>query len=294
MSNVTLTTFDDKTINIKKFPILLGIGHIKDEPVVYFPKHKHEDYSEIIYIYNGKGRYIINEKTYEVEKGDVVIFNNGVFHEEFSDPAESIETFYCLVGDLQIEGIDKGHIIPEDIIPVIHTEGLTEQIEFYISGILKECTLKNLGYSYMYQHYLLSLIIHILRLVNARTAVSSDDKSSSFGNRVKEYIDKNYNQEISLNDLAHTLHISQYYLSHIFKNELGYSPINYLIKRRIDEAKKLLLTTSKTVQEISKIVGYENPSYFNLIFKKVTGITPGKYKEDMTKRNAYDSFISGE
>ena len=77
---------------------------------------------------------------------------------------------------------------------------------------------------------------------------------------------------------AFQLYISPSHISHLFKEETGQSPINYLIKCRIEESKNLLVTTQKSIKEIAYSVGYGNISYFNALFKKYTGMTPGTYR----------------
>jgi YesN/AraC family two-component response regulator len=59
--------------------------------------------------------------------------------------------------------------------------------------------------------------------------------------------------------------------------------INYLITRRVAEAKKLLLTTNATVEEISRQVGYENSNYFSMLFKKINGTSPGRFRQENKK-----------
>jgi YesN/AraC family two-component response regulator len=109
------------------------------------------------------------------------------------------------------------------------------------------------------------------------TGISQETNSISRG--IKEYIDKNYTRNITLKDIANALYVSTDYVSHIFKKELGDSPINYLINRRINEAKKLLATTTKPVSEVASMVGYDNVQYFTMLFKKVTGQSPGGYRK---------------
>lgn len=91
---------------------------------------------------------------------------------------------------------------------------------------------------------------------------------------VKEFIDSRYMEEISLQRLANEFFISPDYLSHVYKEHIGSSPINYLIMVRIGHAKKLLLTSDLSVQEIAKSVGYNNANYFSILFRKATGLSP--------------------
>ncbi|SHJ94500.1 response regulator [Tepidibacter formicigenes] len=94
----------------------------------------------------------------------------------------------------------------------------------------------------------------------------------------KNYIFKNYNKDIKLEDIAQRLAISPYYLSKLFKQETGKNFIDFLTEIRIEESKKMLLD-GKSIKNISKSIGYSDPNYFSRVFKKITGISPTKYKE---------------
>ena len=65
---------------------------------------------------------------------------------------------------------------------------------------------------------------------------------------------------------------------HSFTKQIGVSPINYVINKRISEAKNLLKTTNYSIRDISSIVGFSTSSYFSQMFKKVTGLSPKEYK----------------
>ena len=80
------------------------------------------------------------------------------------------------------------------------------------------------------------------------------------------------------------MHISPYYLSHLFKEELDITFIEYLTRVRIEEARRLLFQTSMSIQEITQRVGYVDPSYFSRVFKKVTGMTPNRYRRGGNSR----------
>lgn len=99
--------------------------------------------------------------------------------------------------------------------------------------------------------------------------------------KILSYIDRNYSQELSLDMLAEYMNLHPNYISSLFKKETGATFIHYLNTLRINEAKKLLVEIRQIpVNMIGSKVGYENRHYFNKVFKKYTGITPGKYRED--------------
>lgn len=99
--------------------------------------------------------------------------------------------------------------------------------------------------------------------------------------KAKEFIWGNYNQDISLKKMAAAVGISPYYLSHLFRKEMGISFLEYLSSVRISIAKKLLEQTNMSILQICLEVGYQDPSHFAKIFKSREGIQPTQYRKKM-------------
>lgn len=93
-----------------------------------------------------------------------------------------------------------------------------------------------------------------------------------------KYIDNNINQKITLDELAEEVHLSKYYLSHLFQQIMDISPNRYIIERRIRYAKTLLISSSLTIAEIAREAGFDNAMYFSNIFKRRVGMTPKNYR----------------
>lgn len=104
-------------------------------------------------------------------------------------------------------------------------------------------------------------------------------KVPSVMERVKEYIDGNFGQEITRNDIAEQVYLNPDYLSRLFKKETGMSISAYLLKKRIDTAKELLEHTTMPVNVISMYVGYHNYPYFTRIFHENTSYSPNEYRK---------------
>ncbi len=98
-----------------------------------------------------------------------------------------------------------------------------------------------------------------------------------------QYIQENYSQDISLNEIARKADLSPVYLSSLFKEECGVSYVKYLTDLRMQKAKEFLME-GYLVTEVSEMVGYHNYRYFCDLFKKKNGITPGEYKGNIRKR----------
>lgn len=100
---------------------------------------------------------------------------------------------------------------------------------------------------------------------------------------IKKFLDDEYAQKVSLDQLEEKFYINKYYLTRIFKEKFGISINNYVIQKRITEAKYQLRFTEKSLEEIGHSCGMADPSYFNRVFKKVEGISPREFRKLWSK-----------
>ena len=97
---------------------------------------------------------------------------------------------------------------------------------------------------------------------------------------ILRYLQEHLEEEISLSVLAEEFHLNPQYISQLFKNEIGVNFLAYLTNIRMEKAKKLLLTTSLSIAEVSVRSGYGDYRVFTKVFKKSEGITPSQYRTD--------------
>lgn len=99
--------------------------------------------------------------------------------------------------------------------------------------------------------------------------------------KAKYYIDEHLTEDISVSSIAASLYITPNYFSRLFKRVTGEGCNEYIVRKRIEKAKSLLETTSMKTGKIAMMVGYRDTNYFSLAFKKHTGKSPTKYREEM-------------
>lgn len=103
---------------------------------------------------------------------------------------------------------------------------------------------------------------------------------ADIANTIRDYIIQNFNEEISLNLIAHNMNYSASYLTKIFCQQFDCTPSKYLISLRMQKAQQLLVHHPElSVRQIGEAVGYPEQGYFSRIFKKQTGISPADYRE---------------
>lgn len=98
---------------------------------------------------------------------------------------------------------------------------------------------------------------------------------------VKKYIDEHLAEKISRTDIAEYVALNENYLSRLFHKEIGCSISDYILQKRINMAKKLLLSTKLSVSAIGEQVGYDTTTYFIRLFKREVGKTPKDYRKEM-------------
>ena len=103
-------------------------------------------------------------------------------------------------------------------------------------------------------------------------------KTGSVVEQIRQYIDVHYKEEIRRDSLAELVYLNTDYISRIFKKEMGISISSYILKKRVEEAKKLLAQSNLPINTVSIYVGYSNFSYFTKMFKENTGYSPLDYR----------------
>ena len=95
-----------------------------------------------------------------------------------------------------------------------------------------------------------------------------------------QFISNHVNQHISVEDVARNLNMDRTTLSKKFKRELGFNISNYIMRRKLEEAKSLLTYTDRTISEISEYLCFSTQSYFQNVFKAKYGMTPKEYRKN--------------
>ena len=231
--------------------------------------------TELFYVVGGMGQFKVAEKLIPVSPDDLVIVNPNVEHTEVSLNASPLEYIVLGVEGMEFAADENGdrrysafnfHSGREDILP-------------YLRGMLREIEQKPAGYEVVCQDLLEVLVVKLMRHTDFSLTVTPAQQSSKECAEARRYIDSNFKENISLDQLAELTHVNKYYLVHSFSKEYGVSPINYLIGRRIEESRYLLADTNHSLSQISHMLGFSSPSYFSQSFRKLEGISPMEYRQ---------------
>ncbi len=137
----------------------------------------------------------------------------------------------------------------------------------YLMDIIKAKNYKEI------KHYFLERIVSLSKDIK----YVEEKQINNLIKYAKVYIDKNYTDDISLEDVAKEVSLSPHYFSRLFKDETDENFIDYITRMRINNAKQLMKLNKMTIKEICFQVGYQDPNYFSRLFKKIENITPSEY-----------------
>lgn len=262
-----------------KYPSLLYItkqqfgGKKHDRPM-----HSHDSFCELLLVYRGFGSYAIRNHSFPIQEGDILFYNQDESHEVRSISNTEIGTYCFAFFNLQFEGLPLNHIIPADSHP-IRSSGM--QFEF-LSQLCEQAYQSldaGLAGKALAQCLGTAFLLMARELDEASFAHQGSEDDIKMADRIRRYLDAHYTEPVVLAEVADKFGCSESYISHVFKRCIGYSPIQYVIRRRIGLAQTYLTTTDYTATYIATLVGYDNTNYFSTIFNKVVGISPIQYKK---------------
>lgn len=157
-----------------------------------------------------------------------------------------------------------------------------EEIERFFHTICSEKEKETFGYEWMVVTNLTQMLIRIYRKSKHLLELSLTQQPSHGKANVKrilQYLNQNYTENISLSDLSKALHLNKYYMCHCFKEVTGYTINNYLMSKRIEEAKKILLSSDQSIGSISEQLGFNTSVHFSRTFKQYAGTSPQIFRK---------------
>lgn len=123
-----------------------------------------------------------------------------------------------------------------------------------------------------------NFLINKLTAVRDRVMLEKSSRVKSVIKEIEEYIEQNYNKQISINSISNAICLAPTYLCLLYKKERGETINEYITRLRIDKAKELLKDRKVKLYEVAYKVGYNDSNYFARVFKKLTGYNPSEYR----------------
>ncbi|MCC2683623.1 MAG: AraC family transcriptional regulator [Paenibacillaceae bacterium] len=261
--------------------------------------HRH-DFVELVYVVRGQGSHVFEQEKYPIRAGDVFIINPGETHTYSFQEGERIEIINCLflpglihdslLRELEIsQSMDYFYVHPflDRSERFNHRLNLREEdaerVHLLLANMIKDSADPQSTGHILIRLQLIELLLLLSTYYKAmrqrkRTSESSLSNQSMMARRIQGYMERNFDQKITLPSLAEIFNISVRQLSRVMRQSFGQSVIEMLHDIRIRRAKQLLADSDVTIAEVAGLIGYEDPVFFNRLFTRKVGSPPGKFR----------------
>lgn len=272
----------EKFIFTKEKPFAVFITEAKQTMM-----HRH-DCLEINMVLNGRGHYYIGDCEYELSPGDIFVINNMEHHLAVKDKELSMIVFifdqsFVWEASEENDYLKLFYSRKHSFSNKIKTDN---EVYVKIKNTIEEINRENMerqeGWQSIIKSWLKVLLGQLYRYYNLDSALVTDGSEYNNYKRIEtvvEYINNNYSEGLKLEELAELAMMNKSYFSTYFSSVMGVSVFEYVEKVRMKNAKRLLRITDMTVLDIALQCGYKSNAYFDRVFKKVTGLTPFKYRK---------------
>lgn len=247
--------------------------------------HSHAFY-ELIFCRNTCGaEYLIGSERYRLMRGDVIFIPPGVSHRPIL-PEEVTEPYKRYVVWMSPEFMEQYAVLYSQSLSetqsypnMLRTGGTSwhdKLVEMFRMGV-EEFEHQEEGWEAAVIGNTITLLTQIRRATNERSAFTIEVEKPELLDRIMEHVEKNYDTNITIGDVAEAFFVSASTVSHLFKQRMGISFYHYVTQRRLIEAKKLI-ERDVLLEHVAGQVGFEDYSGFYRAFKKEYGISPRKYR----------------
>jgi AraC-like DNA-binding protein len=225
----------------------------------------------LFFTLSGEGILKIEDTVYSLTANTFAIVPPNKAHEYYTKENSLWEFYWIHPAGLNAEQILYFICSLGKLFPIEHMNKLAESIErmlYYSASVNSEIEIS-------------SILSQILYSLLSEICPFENNKTNEIVLTIKQYIEQNYKDKVSLKKISEKTYISVEHMIRIFKLQTGYTPYEYLQKYRINKACDLLQFTDKSVNEIAREVGFHQVSNFISQFKNMKKATPVSYRNNM-------------
>jgi len=260
----------------KQLPFyLVGAGFDFHQELDPHQRPKGFPHYQWIQVVKGSGEITIGGETLLVRENQGILLFPDVPHEYHAIDFPWIVNWFTFNGFHIEDFLKQIHIESTNVYSVVQSEIFTGKIRKALNLLRSTNPMKGLEASALVYDFLISFLKY--------AHLSDGDSVSNLYSRlnpVLEYINENYASPLTIEELADLLGITPQYLCILFKKIIKQRPISYLNNVRINKSKETLLKNSlMKIEEVSILSGFESSSYFCSIFRRIEGLSPGKFRE---------------
>ena len=248
--------------------------------------HCHDDFMELVLCTSGSSLVIIDGKPYTASKGDIIIYNCRSYHQECTDQSDRFSLYCVGITGVRIPGLEPNCITKPDAPKVLHTGDSYALFKTLFSKIFDLVRIDNFQNASLLRHYANVLLLETLPFCDQEESFAYHPESgkAALAGQIFDYLAEHYTEKITLQMIGDALGLSSDYVSHLFKETYGYSPMQYVNALRVGKAQLQLLETDNKISDIAMDVGFNNIGNFNRAFYLFSGDSPREFR----KRHTFD------
>ena len=280
MKKNLITSYDDRQYMISKD---YELYYYRDTgPVKRTGLHTHQNY-EFYFFLEGNVEARIRKERYDLTYGDILIIppgtTHGLFVRDFDVPYRRFDLWISIPFYERLLSMSRDYNYFPDIARrgnryIIHTERIAfNRLLSMLYDIIEEEKSNRFGRDTQLMILLSDLGLAINRLAYEQYEGTEAGHQDSLYRNICTYIDNNIDEKLSLDDIAEHFFLSKYYLSHVFKDNIGISIHSYISKRRLKLCRDAIVG-GNAVSQVYNRFGYDDYSSFYRAFKKEYGISP--------------------
>ena len=223
---------------------------------------------------SGKGTFTYNDQSYQLDSNTCLLIDCMEHYSHQCEETHPWELLWVHFNGATTTEYYQQFISGSD--PVFHTDSPGEYSSL-IYQLIELIEHKDVNWEILSS----KLLTDLLTLCITNTATTSSTKSDAIVQKlygIKEYLDKNYQKKLLLDEIADNFYISKYHLCREYKRIFGSTIMDHITMRRITKAKELLRFTRMSIEEVALESGFSDSSYFNKVFQKVEGMTGSEYR----------------
>lgn len=239
--------------------------------------HSHPHY-EIYFLYEGMRSFFIENALYSIEAPAVLVVPPFAMHKTEGGAFKRVNIYVSenLLDEFQKEVLTS---LSLSFVPLDETQKseLLSILHLSLDHPLTEEN-KHAVDKAKFDYFLLSLY-HFAEN-RLPQSVETSQQASPLVTKAINYMNANFSDPLTLDDLAERIYATKQTLNYHFKKDLGCTPMNYLLRLRLTKVKEMLATTEKSIEEIADECGFSSGNYLTLIFKQKEGISPSSYRKN--------------
>lgn len=252
-----------------------GVYRLVRQPVMQTLRPEGRRDYQLLYICSGRAFFCLGEERREVPAGHMVLYRPGERQQYYYYAKDNPEVYW-----IHFSGYDAPHML--DKTGFADTPVLPCGMSFHYPELFRQIILELQLKRPCFEELLCACLQQIFEKVHRNQLEISAGRYRNMEEMeaAVHFFNESFTRDISIEQYARSRHMSVSWFIRSFRHYMGMTPMQYITAIRINTARELLKNTDYSIQEVSALSGYDNPLYFSRIFRRHTGYSPSRYRQE--------------